>query len=178
MDKETIKHCAVELFENKGVLNTSVNDIVKKAGIAKGTFYIYYKNKAELINEVFDRYNELFLKKVVVENSAEPRIKNFSRDILDFYAENRMYLIEFRSNMLNDQNYLYVEKAKKICSNIILSFLNINQKYVIKNMEMYSNILLVLIVELCYKVIVEKSIVDFEEGVIMMEDILERFFKC
>ena len=34
-----IKSYAEELFKEKGVDSTSVNDIVKKAGIAKGTFY-------------------------------------------------------------------------------------------------------------------------------------------
>src|SRR5699024_3217461 len=36
---------AYELLKEKGITETSINDKVKKAGVAKGTFYTYYKNK-------------------------------------------------------------------------------------------------------------------------------------
>ena len=36
ISRDMIKSCASELFESKGVDGTSVNDIVKQAGIAKG----------------------------------------------------------------------------------------------------------------------------------------------
>lgn len=39
---------AFELFTNKGIKHTSIQDIVDKAGVAKGTFYLYFKDKYEL----------------------------------------------------------------------------------------------------------------------------------
>ena len=33
------------LFTRNGVENTSVNDIIKELGIAKGTFYWYFESK-------------------------------------------------------------------------------------------------------------------------------------
>lgn len=48
-DKEKrILEAARELFLEKGIQNTSVNDIVKHAGVAKGTFYLYFKERAEI----------------------------------------------------------------------------------------------------------------------------------
>mgnify|MGYP004513759313 FL=1 len=37
-----------KLFTTKGLKNTSIQDIVNKANVAKGTFYLYFKDKYEL----------------------------------------------------------------------------------------------------------------------------------
>lgn len=46
---------AYALFSSKGVSQTVVDDIVKKAGVAKGTFYLYFKDKHDLVNKVIVR---------------------------------------------------------------------------------------------------------------------------
>lgn len=42
-----------ELFSAKGFKDTSVTDITKKAGIATGSFYSFFKSKEELFMELF-----------------------------------------------------------------------------------------------------------------------------
>ena len=39
---------AYKLFAEKGIANTSIADISEKAGVAKGTFYLYFKDKYDL----------------------------------------------------------------------------------------------------------------------------------
>lgn len=39
---------AYDLFLNQGLAKTSIHDIVQKAGVAKGTFYLYFKDKYEI----------------------------------------------------------------------------------------------------------------------------------
>ncbi len=46
---------AEKLFMKKGYDNTSVADIIKKVGIAKGTFYHYFRSKDELLDAIVDR---------------------------------------------------------------------------------------------------------------------------
>ena len=36
---------AYDLFLNQGIEKTSISDIAKKAGVAKGTFYLYFEDK-------------------------------------------------------------------------------------------------------------------------------------
>lgn len=43
---------AYELFEKEGIGGVSIDDIVKKAGVAKGTFYLYFKDKVDLISKL------------------------------------------------------------------------------------------------------------------------------
>lgn len=46
--KNSLLATAFELFTTKGLSKTSVSDIVEKAGVAKGTFYLYFKDKYDL----------------------------------------------------------------------------------------------------------------------------------
>jgi AcrR family transcriptional regulator len=39
---------AFQLFTSKGIAKTSISDIVQQAGMAKGTFYLYFRDKYEL----------------------------------------------------------------------------------------------------------------------------------
>lgn len=47
--RKNISSAAEQLFMEKGIENTSMNDIAKAAGYSKATLYVYFKNKEELI---------------------------------------------------------------------------------------------------------------------------------
>ena len=41
-----------ELFSTKGYHETAISDIVKKIGVAQGTFYYYFKSKEEVLEAI------------------------------------------------------------------------------------------------------------------------------
>ena len=47
-NKQEIIEAATQLFIDKGVNNTTIDDIVKGTNLARGTFYNYFKSKAEI----------------------------------------------------------------------------------------------------------------------------------
>lgn len=49
--REELVGVALRLFRENGIAGTSVDDIVSAAGIAKGTFYLYFKAKADIVTE-------------------------------------------------------------------------------------------------------------------------------
>jgi len=54
-DKRTlISEAAVEVFAEKGFHQARVSDISKRAGVADGTIYLYYKNKDDLLLSIFE----------------------------------------------------------------------------------------------------------------------------
>lgn len=53
--KKEILDTANELFSQKGFDDTSVNDILERIGIAKGTFYYYFKSKEEVMDALVER---------------------------------------------------------------------------------------------------------------------------
>ena len=45
-----------ELIKEKGFYKLSIGDITERAGVAKGTFYIYFKHKEEIVAEICRGY--------------------------------------------------------------------------------------------------------------------------
>jgi AcrR family transcriptional regulator len=66
MDKKAeILKCGRELFAANGFKDTNVSDITKKAGIAAGTFYLYYPSKDELFMEIYNEENAALKHKIM-----------------------------------------------------------------------------------------------------------------
>ena len=53
--KGALVDAAFGVFMDKGVAASSVDDIVDAAGVAKGTFYLYFKTKDDAVNAVAER---------------------------------------------------------------------------------------------------------------------------
>lgn len=52
--KKELTQIAYELFLTKGYEKTSVDEIISKAGIAKGTYYYYFESKEQTLEEVIN----------------------------------------------------------------------------------------------------------------------------
>lgn len=52
--KVQILDAAADVFEEKGIQKTRMDDIVAKSGLSKGTLYWYFKSKDEIILGIFD----------------------------------------------------------------------------------------------------------------------------
>src|ERR1700675_2358187 len=49
---EEITAAALELFVERGYAGTRLDDVAARAGISKGTLYLYFENKEELFKAV------------------------------------------------------------------------------------------------------------------------------
>lgn len=67
--KKEILDVAEELFTTKGYAETTINDILQKIGIAKGTFYYYFKSKEDVMDAIVDRFIETGVR--AAENIAQ-----------------------------------------------------------------------------------------------------------
>lgn len=52
---------AFTLFMNKGITNTTISEIAQHAGVGKGTFYFYFKDKEDLIEKLIAQKAEQLL---------------------------------------------------------------------------------------------------------------------
>lgn len=50
---------AEKLFTTKGYSVTTINDILSEIGIAKGTFYYYFKSKSAVMHAIVDRFVDM-----------------------------------------------------------------------------------------------------------------------
>lgn len=62
---------ATRLFQARGYRYTSVDEIAREAGVAKGTIYIYFKNKQELLLHAIAEEKKRFLTKFIPLLAAE-----------------------------------------------------------------------------------------------------------
>jgi len=54
--REAIVVAATECFAEKGYHATSISDIIDSAGIARGTFYLYFKSKHDIFRFILDDF--------------------------------------------------------------------------------------------------------------------------
>lgn len=119
IDKEEkrleIASAAIESFARKGIAQTSIDEIAKSAGVAKGTVYLYFKTKEEIILAIWDmlatRHQEAFQARITETMSAKEKILelfNFSECKEDHDKEDLLALYQnFISTMLIDKTGLY-----------------------------------------------------------------------
>ena len=77
---------AYTLFVHNGFSQTSIDDIVKKADVAQGTFYYYFKSKEAVLDEITDKYISIIvesMEKISKDENLNPieklvRIFHFS----------------------------------------------------------------------------------------------------
>jgi len=54
--RERLLTAATEVFAAKGYIATRVSDIVRQAGVAQGTFYLYFKSKQVIFEQLIDDF--------------------------------------------------------------------------------------------------------------------------
>jgi TetR/AcrR family fatty acid metabolism transcriptional regulator len=83
-DKRTlITDAAVQVFAERGFHSARVADIARRAGVADGTIYLYFKNKEDLLLSIFEeKMDDLLrgLQEALAEaQTAEDKIRCFAR---------------------------------------------------------------------------------------------------
>lgn len=89
--KEKIIEAATEILEKKNYQNMKTAEIAKKAGVAEGTLYRYFKNKENIFSEVLREYMSTELDKVFNGTSEEKSLvenleilgDNFYNEVLE-----------------------------------------------------------------------------------------------
>ena len=103
--RESLLDTAFKLFTEKGIHNTSISDIVEQAGVAKGTFYLYFKDKYDINNKlVVHRASKLFddamehMRENVVTGYRD-RILFVINDIIDALTKDKVLLMFISKNL-------------------------------------------------------------------------------
>lgn len=84
---------AYELFLENGDIDVSIQDIARRAGVAKGTFYLYFRDKDDLREALIARKSNEFFRQAVGALHAS--------DIVDF-SDQVIFVINYLINTLSD----------------------------------------------------------------------------
>ncbi|HBI22779.1 MAG TPA: hypothetical protein DDX84_00875, partial [Nitrospiraceae bacterium] len=92
--REKILKAAISSFAQKGYHDTSISKIINKAGIARGTFYLYFENKRQIFDSILENLIveiDRCIKKIEIgkerQNPLE-QLKDNLRRIFTLFVEN------------------------------------------------------------------------------------------
>lgn len=106
LKENSLLKTAFEFFTTQGFSKTSITDIVSKAGVAKGTFYLYFKDKYDIRNKLISHKSSQLFKKAIADLGDkldalpfEEKIIKVSDHIINQLNENQSLLTFISKNL-------------------------------------------------------------------------------
>lgn len=170
--REALLNAAYELFTSQGIFDTSISEIVKKADMAKGTFYLYFQDKYEIRTELIkQKAGELFC---IVQKKMSGRTRKSLEDniisLVDIIIEELgadKTLLEFISKNLRWG--IFHEVLMEGENEVSVSFYDWYSEMIrvsgrkIRNHELMIYMIVELVNSTCYNVILYNEPVSLEE---------------
>lgn len=121
---EKIFSSALDLFTSKGFHGTPTSEIAKRAGVANGTLFHYFKTKEDLINNLY-----LHVKNELVEESVTgiDRIESLKLKMEYLWSKTIQWAMSYPEKIFFIQQYMY---SPYITSNTQEEVDNIKEVYV------------------------------------------------
>lgn len=168
--QEALLSSAFKLFTEKGINNTSISDIVSSAKLAKGTFYLYFKDKYDIRDRLITKQgNRLFESaNTALEKSGcktlEDCVVFIADNIIDQLNENQA-LLKFISKNLSwavFSNIRIAGKDNRNCMDIFEELIEKSGRRFEKK-ELMIFMIVELVNSTCHSAIIYKSPVTLEE---------------
>jgi len=94
--EQLILQAAEELLVEKGYHETSIDEIAARVGVSKGTIYLHFQSKDELILALFERNQQLFKQAIETQLAAENDPRTTLQSLLT-YLYSGMYGKHFQA---------------------------------------------------------------------------------
>ncbi|WP_238948267.1 TetR/AcrR family transcriptional regulator [Clostridium sp. YIM B02569] len=93
LKEEELFLAAYDLFLKNGIEKTSIDDITKNAKVAKGTFYLYFSDKYDILNKLILQKSNAIIREGLAKTNAFG-----SKD----FKERTLFFIDYIINYLKD----------------------------------------------------------------------------
>lgn len=170
--REALLGAAYDLFTSQGIFDTSISDIVKKAEMAKGTFYLYFKDKFDIRTALItEKAGKLF--SVVREKMRDKRADSLEETVIqlvdiiidELEADKRM--LEFISKNLRWGIFhkVILEGGNEVSDSFYDWYNELIQSSgrTFRNHELMIYMIVELVNSTCYNVILYQEPVGLEE---------------
>ena len=156
--REEFINAAEKLFKENGVVETTVNAIVKELDVAKGLFYYYFKSKDDVIEAISKKYNDSFKKNINTFTTTDNYDEELNECIENIITSFKTMWSNLHGETANtDLSILTartIEEAKQSASEVLKKLFDEGiEKDVlnIKNSEYYANTLVSGIADLIHE---------------------------
>ncbi|MBR2067500.1 MAG: TetR/AcrR family transcriptional regulator [Solobacterium sp.] len=167
---------AEKLFMENGIVDTTVNSIVKELDVAKGLFYYYFDSKDDVIEAISKKYNEIFNQMMMdqmQELNYEDKLKKFiANSVKSFRALVNKLQGKSEGVDLMQLSFRSKEEAKMQAIGALTDLLeegNDKQEYMFSHTKYYANILIGGMLEL-----IEQGEASDKEIEFIIFDLIER----
>jgi AcrR family transcriptional regulator len=103
--RRRILNAAKHLFDRRGYRDTTVDDITRRAEIAHGTFYLYFRGKSEILRELSDAALSEFDGIATHEFRTREEVSALVRQMLEVYQRNRLMMRLLREASATDAHF-------------------------------------------------------------------------
>jgi TetR/AcrR family fatty acid metabolism transcriptional regulator len=107
---ERILEAATRVFARKGYFAARVSDIAKKAGVADGTIYLYFRNKEDILVRLFDEVMSEHVSQareaVRALPSAQERLRTIAERHLAVLGGNRDLAVVFQVELRQSTHFM------------------------------------------------------------------------
>lgn len=105
--REDIINAAIKVFAESGFYNAKISKIAEEANVASGSVYLYFKNKDDILHQIFKEiWDELNLKIADISQSTKlnpiQKVDGIIDSTFDVFEENPSHGIVF----VNEQNHV------------------------------------------------------------------------
>ncbi len=161
---------ALGLFEKNGTHLVSIDEIVKGAGVAKGTFYLYFKDRYDLISTLIIEKASKYMS--LLSDKYEPRdfgdvstsVRHYIEYISDFLQKNKTLCILIEKNLNTCVNAVAQTKEgpiKELYEKIFSELINCGVAEAEARAKLY--LYIELIVSSCCNAIIRETPYTIEE---------------
>ncbi|HWK49709.1 MAG TPA: TetR/AcrR family transcriptional regulator [Steroidobacter sp.] len=109
--REELLDAAQQLFVEKGIGATSIDDIASAAEVAKGTFYLYFPSKEALLQALQERFVAGFVERLEIAMDRcgpdrwRPKLQAWVRTVIEGYLEQvRLHDVIFHETQPYDRH--------------------------------------------------------------------------
>lgn len=132
ISKEELINIGKDVFSEKGYFLSKVSDIVKKAGVCQGTYYLHFESKKDILAAIIDEFLE-DVNKILFED------KYVFKDYKDLLFLKELCLFEYFMNNYKTTLLIFREGYGEI--EFVEKLTLIHQKMTLSRQEILSHLL-------------------------------------
>jgi AcrR family transcriptional regulator len=116
---QSIQEATMRVIARKGMSSATMQEIAEEAGVAKGTLYLYFRDRDELVEKTFENAMTQLHERIDVALLSDRPFEEKMRDVIAakfrFFEENREFFRLYMSLRIPEGNPAQQRRQKRTC---------------------------------------------------------------
>jgi AcrR family transcriptional regulator len=116
---QSIQDATMRVIARKGMSSATMQEIADEAGVAKGTIYLYFRDRDELVEKTFDTAMTQLMSRIDAALDAHPTFEEKIRAVMSaklaFFSENREFFRLYLSLRMPEGTPERQRRQRKTC---------------------------------------------------------------